>query len=468
MEVDITSQIIGGSYQHKSKDLNSKRAINFWPQLQEDPESKTQYALETFPGLTSFASQSGANRGVFDHLGTLYHVVDTTLYSVDSAGTHTAISGTIAGAERCTFASIGGSLLIATGGVAYEYDGSTLTTGTDADFETPNTVTGINNQAIYDGDSGRFGTSNVGDYLNINSLKYATAESDGDNLLRPYAFKEQVKMFGEKTIETWWNTGTGNPPFSRVQGAIHQVGLGAVHSVSNNDNFIYFLGDDNHIYRLEGNREVPVSHKPLNRIITNFATVSDAVGWCMNYQGSEFYTITFPTADRTFCFQEGGEWFELSTGLAGGRYSGEGYSYTYRKHLIADANGNIFELDEDNYTENSAVIQRTIDSSPIHSGIFTAPGKLLDMNSLTIIMETGVGIASGQGSEPRLMVSWSDDGGKNFSTEVWEDIGELGKTVQVKIDSLGSFDDARILRLRVTDPVHMSIHRVMADLEVGI
>jgi len=437
MEVDITSLVVGGSYQHRSKDLNAKRSVNFWPQIQEDPESKTTYALETFPGLTSFASQSGTNRGIFDHLGTPYHVVDTTLYSVSSSGVHTSI-GTIAGSERCTFASVGGSLLIASAGVAYEYDGSTLTTGTDNDFETPNTVTGINNQAIYDGDDGRFGTSNVGDYLNINSLNYATAESDGDNLLRPYAFKEQVKMFGEKTVETWWNTGTGNPPFARVQGAIHQVGLAAVHSVSHNDNFIYFLGDDNHIYRIEGNTEVPVSHRPLNRIISNFTTVSDAVGWCMNYQGSNFYKITFPTADRTFIFQEGGEWFDLSSGLAGGRYSGDGYCYAYRKHLIADTAGNIFELDEDNFTENSAVIQRTVDSSPIHSGLIGAPGKLVEMNSLSLIMETGVGVLSGQGSDPRVMLSYSDDGGKNFSTEIWQDIGDLGNIVEVRFDSLGS------------------------------
>lgn len=467
MEFDVTKYVVGGTYLHKSRQ-SKKQCVNFWPQIQQDDEGKSVYILESFPGTTSFASGSGMDRGMFEHLGTLYKVNDTTLYSISSAGVFTSL-GTIAGASRCIFASIGGSLLIAADGVAYEWDGSTLTAGTDADFESPSAVTGINNTAVYDGNEGRFCTSNVGDYLNINALNYATAESDGDNLLRPYKFGDIVYMFGDKTIEPWWyNPQKFNPPLDKVQGGVIPVGLGGLYSVANNDRFLYFLGDDNQVYRIEGSNAVPVSTQPITRQISNFTTISDCIGWTTTFQGADFYVMKFPTEDKTLVYQQDGEWFNLSTGLDGGAFDGNSYAYAYRKHLIADESGNVLEWDEDTYTENSATIQRTIDSAPINGALFGYPGREMQMKGMKVVMQVGTGTLSGQGQTPQLMLSFSDDGGKSYSDELWEEIGEMGEYQrEIIFSGLGSFRD-RIIRLRVTDPVYVSIHQVMADLEVGI
>ena len=90
------------------------------------------------------------------------------------------------------------------------------------------------------------------------------------------------------------------------------------------------------------------------------------------------------------------------------------------------------------------------------------------MNSFELIMETGVGLVSGQGSDPLILLSFSDDGGKTWSTEMPATIGEAGEFQwQVRWDCLGSFYE-RILRVKISDPVFCSIHNAAADLEVGI
>ena len=177
--VTIPLNLTGGTYEHKSLKLSAQKTQNLWPQLNPDPAAKSPYILDAFPGLKSFASITGnQDRGMFEHLGVAYKVTDNTLYSVDSAGVETSL-GTIPGVDRCIFDGIGTNVIIVASGIPYQWDtvGLTLTTITDSDLETPNACAHLNNQIIYDGDGGRFVTSDVGDATSLQGLNYATARS---------------------------------------------------------------------------------------------------------------------------------------------------------------------------------------------------------------------------------------------------------------------------------------------------
>ena len=171
MEVDLTQFFVGGTFKHRSFDNLRKVCENFWPQIQKDPEGKSQYIIDTFPGALSFASSpGGSSRGMHQHNEEIYIVVDNTLYRVSEYGEYTSL-GTISGGNRCSFASVGTSLIVVSNGTAYEWDGTTFTIGSDTDLGSPNSVTGINSQAIYDFGSGQtFSVSDAGDYLNVNAL----------------------------------------------------------------------------------------------------------------------------------------------------------------------------------------------------------------------------------------------------------------------------------------------------------
>jgi hypothetical protein len=334
-------------------------------------------------------------------------------------------------------------------------------------------VTHINNQIIYDGDGGRFASSDVGDATSIDGLNYATAESNADDLIRPYTFNQVVYMMGDKTTEPWWNSGVGSPPFDRIEGGIIPIGLLARYSVANNDRFMYLLGDDHEVYQLQGSNAQKVTTIAIAREIAMFSTVSDAIGWCFSLEGQNFYQITFPSADKTFCYSEnvGPEngWFDVSSGLSGGRSRMNSHVFAFRRNLVGDTeSGNLYELGVDTFTEAGDVISRVRDTGPLHGELIGAPGKRIEMDRFELIMERGVGLVSGQGSDPVVMLQVSDDGGKTFSTERWGKIGKLGQfKIKVEWHALGSFFE-RIVRLKTSDPVFYSFHSASADLRPGI
>jgi hypothetical protein len=121
----VPINLTGGTYKHKSLPLSAQVTRNFWPQSQQVSNTKSVYILESFPGKKAFGNEAhSADRGMFEHKGVVYKVSDTTLYSVNSSGTHTSL-GTIAGSGRCVLEGIGDNILVVTGGIVYQWNGST-------------------------------------------------------------------------------------------------------------------------------------------------------------------------------------------------------------------------------------------------------------------------------------------------------------------------------------------------------
>lgn len=456
--------LAGGTYQHTDLTLTAQRTINFWPQRQDAGNEKSPLILESFYGLKPFGTSSEINRGIFEHQGVVYKLNGVTLFSVDSLGAFTTL-GTLPGDSRAVFSGNGSIVVITADGVAYTWDGTTFSTGSIT--ESPQTNTTINSQTLYDGDGGRFGVSDVGTPLTVNALNFGTAESKSDDLQRPYAFGTIVYMFGDKTIEQWWNhDGDANPPFTVIQDGTIEIGLGARNSVANDDDGVYFFGDDNQAYYLLGGVPTPLLPMVISREIKKFTTKSDAVGWCMQLDTQWFYVLKFFSGDRTFIFPKGGEWFELSSGVDGGKYNGDGYVFAYGKHLIADEIGNILELDIDTYAEDSSVIRRVRTLSPISGSLVGQPGKEIEISTFTLIGKTGTGILSGQGSDPKIMLEYSQDG-ENWSTEIWADVGPLGIKTEIIFDINQTYDNW-IFRLTSTDAVYSSWHSAGLEIEVVI
>lgn len=339
---------------------------------------------------------------------------------------------------------------------------------TDTDLETPNSCAHLNNQIIYDGDGGRFVTSDVGDATSIDGLNYATAEAKPDDIKRVYVFKQILYLMGEKTIETWYNSGVGSPPFDRLEGGIIPVGLSAIYSVSNNDRFMYFLGDDNQVYQAAGTNAEHITTNALVQEFQSYSSIEDAIGYCFTFDNQHFYMLLFPAEQKSWCYnEESQQWFEPNEGL----YPGFSHVYAFRKNLIADgSNGNIYELDPDTYDQDGTLVERYRDTAPISGELLNASGKRVELNRFELIMETGVGRIAATGDNrdnPYVMLSVSKDGGKTFGTERWKSLGTQGGFKKVEWHNLGSFYDG-VIRIKFSDPNYYSIHAANADIEVGI
>ena len=86
------------------------------------------------------------------------------------------------------------------------------------------------------------------------------------------------------------------------------------------------------------------------------------------------------------------------------------------------------------------------------------------MSNLTIEMETGVGVIDGQGDNPQIMIEYSDDGGRSWSSGTWARVGRLGEFVLlVEFDNLGTFY-SRMFRISTSDPVNYSVYSASIDL----
>lgn len=452
---------IGQAYKHDDLRLSAQTCKNWYPEINQ--ETSIVVSLQQWPGAKMFASGSGSDRGMCEWNGLVYKVTDTTLYRFDGAGNSTTI-GSINGTRRCSFSASTQYLVIVTSGLAYVYDGSTLTPVSDSDLESPNYGAYLNSQWIYQGQDGRFGVSDAGDPFTINSLNYATAESNGDPLVRPYVLNQILYLFGTETIEQWYNSGVGDPPFDRIEQGIIQKGLGAADSLAHNDRFIYFLGDDRLIYQLAGNEVRSISTPAIARAFDDYVDVSNAIGYTITLHGQEFYFITIPnTASWVFNEATGG-WFELTTGVSETPSPSTSHVYSGGKHLIADG-GNILEMDDALNTCNGQTVIRERATGLISGELFgpEAIGKKIFMSRLEVLgtVITPVGI------DPVLMVSYSDDAGYTWSNERHVKLAKAGDyTRRAVLNRLGSFYN-RVFRFRVSDDVRINLHRVSGDITFG-
>lgn len=469
----IPINLTGGDYQHKSRPLSNQVTRNFWPQVQANPKTKSPYVLNAFYGLKPWASPAitGRNRGELENQGLFYKVTGTKLYRVSSNGTHTEL-GTIPGSNRCIMWAMGAQIIVVNGsGSAYIWDGTTLTKNESPNIEFPRSVSVLNSQALYDDGTGQgWRVSDVGQPLVINGLNNASAESESDELIRTYAFKDTAYFMGSKTIEPWYNSGQGNPPFDKIQGGIISIGLGALNSVAHDDDFIYLFGSDKQVHTLTGgvsSIDTVISTPAMAKQFQDYAVTSDAIGWTMKLEGQPFYCLTFPVQNVTWVYPKGGEWFQWGTGLTG-RIRADGYVNVFGKHLVSDyQSGNIYELDAQTHTDAGQPIVRVRDSAPIHGGLLKADGKEFEINSLEIILETGVGLTAGQGVDPRIGISVSRNGGKSFGTERFLKCGTLGQIVTVKTGPWGRFKEC-VIRVRCSDPIYWCIYSAAVEMELCI
>jgi hypothetical protein len=466
----VPINITGPSYQSRSRPLSSQQTTMWYQQVAES--GKDPFVLMPYPGLKVSGSASGADRGFYRMSEILYQVKGTVLYEIASNGTHTS-RGTIIGTKRCIMAGDGINLFIVVPNKkVWQYSTVTnlITEVTNVNITGAQSVDFINNQFLYTFPEFTV-VSNVGDGSEASGLNVIAEETLPDKMVRDFVYEEVIYRCGVRSIVAWYNSGVGSPPIEKLQGRIFSIGLAALHSIAKTDEAFYWLGDDNSIYQARGGDKEKVSTDAISNSIRGFSVTSDAIGYTYTMQGQNFYTITFPTANKTFTINESlgkDGWFELSSGTVGDKWQATSVISAYGQNYAADElNGNVYTLDLDTYTNNGEPLQRTRVTASINGDLLGAKGKRTQMSRLELIMETGVGVISGQGDNPRIMIEASYDGGRSWSHGAWARTGRLGEfTIKVEWFSLRTFLDMMI-RVSTSDPVNYSISSGTIDLRLA-
>jgi hypothetical protein len=455
--------LFGSGVQSYSAVVTSQRRLNCFYDLRKDGD-KYRVAVVGTPGLTLASTlPPGTVRGWWAVGTTLYIVSGSSVYTYTTIGTLTRIGGISTSAGKISMADNGVQVIIVDGIAGYiiTISGATLSTISDGNF--PNgaaTVAFLNGRFFCElPNSRQFFESQSYDGTNWTPATFGTKENSSDKLLACQTFNGMLILWGASTTEFWQDVGTTPLTVARITGTTQTWGLAAIHSTSQVNNQQYFLGvrpeGGYQIARLNGYVPEAVSTSDIDSIINTFSTVSDAVSLAYTVYGHPMYQITFPTAQRSFLFDTVSNiWSEVQTGLAlQARHVAElGVVFNNQVYVSDYSSGNVYTLSPNVYTDNGLPIKRQVRTKHLHNG-----GARFNLSEIFLDMEVGVGLQSGQGSAPLLMLQVSKDGGQTFGIERRLSLGYAGTYLTRLVAR--RFGQARdfVLQITMTDPVKFLI-----------
>lgn len=422
--------LFGSATRSKSANATAQRRVNLYGETPQDPD-RSPFILYPTPGLTYFANLFGNPvRGMYSRGGVLYVAHQASLYSLTGTGAATSLGtfGSVAG--RVCFSDNGAQLFFVDGQKAYTYTyaTSTLAEVTDGDFpDGATTCAYLDGYFIVEGTATgqqqRFYVSAINDGTSWDALEFASADSNPDEIVRVYADHGELQVFGEFSMEWWRASGAVDFPFARVTSI--EWGLAAKWSVAKFDSSVIFLARNRtgniRVVQLTGYQPTTISTPDIDELINRYEVTNDATAFAYTLHGHPFYELTFPTEGVTWLYDGlTGLWSEIES--SGGRhladvaaqYSGQTYVSDYRSGLI-------YLLDPDALTENGTAVTRTIVTRHVFAEQFKSVAQLW------IDMESGVGLPTGQGSDPLAMLRVSRDGGHSWSNVLPTSLGRQGE-----------------------------------------
>lgn len=461
--IDMKIGLVGSSYQQRSQPFDSQRMVNMY--AISDPQGADVASLLGTPGLSLFSTAGiGAVRGsISSDKGRAFVVSGSELYEIDSSGVATLRGNLLTSSGIVTMAENGFQIAICDGdkGYIFTYATNVLTQITSPNFPSSAAITFANGYFVATkNSSGQFYISGLYDGTTWAALDFATAESSPDNLSIAVPFLGQLALFGSNTLEIWRNTGDSLFPFARISGAT-PIGTTSPYTVISLDTSVYWVGANAEgtgiVYQAQGFSPKRISTEAIEKILQAETQPQLLRSWGYQQEGHAFLVITGGTLKTSLVYDLTTQlWHERSYLNADGvdePHLGTCCMYAFGRQLVGSRiDGKIYTMSLDVFSDNGNPISRR--------RIYT---HLLDelnnvrYNELQIGVEVGVGLQTGQGSNPTLSLRLSKDGAKTWSDYYTTEIGAAGRyREQVKFRRLG-IQQQCTFEISITDPIKIAI-----------
>lgn len=458
--------LVGPSRPQRSLGFDAQRTINLYPVL--DDMGRETSSLQGTPGNTLFCTTGAGSypiRGMFTASGgRSFAVQGSGLYELNSIGTSTFRGSLLTSSGYVSMDENGTQLMIVDGtyGYIFTYATNTLTQITDADFPTPGSVVFIDGYFVINKiNSQSFYISALYDGTSWAALDFASAESSPDNLVKVVNSIGQLWLFGTKTAEIWSNTGAATFPFERISGGKMQVGIMAGNTAVPVDNSVIWVGQDAYgkgiVYRADGFSPMRVSDDAVEYAISQATDSSNMIAYTYQENGHIFYVLTGGGLSTTWVLDLTTKyWHERAYMNAYGFFEphvGIASTFAFGKQLIGDkTNGNIYVQSLDYYSDNgNPLVARRVYTHLSQENVRSR------LNELELVIESGVGLTTGQGSDPVVILRVSKDAGRTWSTEFTASIGKVGeywksaKWRRIGVANVVTFE------VTISDPVKRSL-----------
>lgn len=446
--------------------FDNQRSINLFPLVSESGSSKSQTALASVAGYEEFAELGGgAIRGCKTCAnGRAFIVSGYEVYELLSDGTGTLIGTLTTGVNSVGIDENGTELIIVDGvsGFIYNMDTDTWTEITDTDFPVADVVAFQDGYFIVnDHGTANFYISGIYDGLTWDPLDTSRADSNPDRLISLISDHGNLWLFGEVSVEVFYNSGALAFPFERIAGAVIQTGCAAAFTVQKFDNTIAWLGVDEQgrgvVWKANGYNAQRISTQAIENIIAQSTDFTNSYSYVYHERGHVFYCLQVNGLDTTLVYDSStGAWHERqwrdTVNSINLQHRGACHLFFNQKNLIGDRiTGKIYRQSMDLYDFDGENIIRTRISPHIQD-----EKRNITYSSFELDMETGVGTIDGL--DPQVMLSYSDDGGHTYSSEHWRSVGKIGKyKTRVRWPRLGSARD-RVFKIIYSEKTFCQIN----------
>jgi hypothetical protein len=211
-----------------------------------------------------------------------------------------------------------------------------------------------------------------------------------------------------------------------------------------------------------------VSHPGIEGILQQMTQISDCIALPYTQEGHLFIAFTFRHAGRTLVYDvTTREWHERDSIIntaSLGYWRPSCILQAYGKQIVGDSqSGKLGILDPNTHEEWGEPQRVDITWQPVY-----ANRNRVFVYAFELHVGAGVGLITGQGSDPLCALFVSSDDGQTWRAKAVRTLGRIGEyRRRVRWTCLGSHH-AFVPRVQITDPVPVFVVDALIDAEGGL
>lgn len=415
--------LTSGAYSAASLIANAQRCVNLYPEA--NPQETTPPVPVTHyprPGLTLLSSPpaQGRGRGLYVATdGELFAVVDQSIFHIhfeDGWEWHhigdmlTPGTGPVIAADNGTDALFVDGTTNGYSVVLSSQAGHQFNQIGDPNFKGGTRVDFLDSFLILNAPGTKDWYSSLSNQLVFNALYVGVKTAWPDNIQTIIAVERAVWILGKYKSELWFNAGAVPFPFQIQPGLIIEHGCCAPYSAAKQDVNCYWLSQSPEGARMvmRGTQNIAkrISTHAIEAEFLKYARVDDAIGTTYQFNGHAFYELHFPTADKTWVYDEATDQWHEETHIDSNGHPHRSLvpykAYAYGFNVGLDwQTGNLYKLDPDNFTDNGSPINY------LRSFPHVEESESVRMSVWKFIADTEVGTAPGTIINPIAGSPWS-------------------------------------------------------------
>ena len=307
-------------------------------------------------------------------------------------------------------------------------------------------------------------------------LAYLSLTNSPDPIQRILVNNGQLWALASRSYEIFVMSGNPDLPIAYAGGSGTEIGIRAPWSASVIGGNVFWLGSStagmSQVFMAGASMQAqPISNFALADHLNDSAECTlNSFSWAYEQSGHTFYVLTIPPSgdgtqgDVTWVYDlTTGGWHERSSRdpITNQDHAWEAAFGVYAFENIIVGNTKvpaIMSLDLNTYTDyDSNSIGQTPATKPLVTMI-QGPQywRNLDWDvhdKFQVDLQFGVGLVTGQGSLPKIMMRSSDDGGYTFGNEKWSTIGMIGQYQGRAMWLMQGISRERVYQITISDPV---------------